>query len=102
MMLSRVDLPQPDAPTRQTNSPASTCRLMSSRASTLPCLPLNCFEMPLTSRCAVMRLLLRPRRELVAHGAQGKVACQAEKPDDGDGDEDLVDVQELLRTHNAE
>ena len=30
-MLSRVDLPQPEGPTRQTNSPSPTSRLMSSR-----------------------------------------------------------------------
>ncbi len=38
MMLSSVDLPQPDAPTRHTSSPARTFRSMPSSAVTGSCL----------------------------------------------------------------
>ena len=38
---SRVDFPQPDAPSRQTNSPGATDRLMLSSAATLPRRPVK-------------------------------------------------------------
>src|SRR6476660_2852166 len=44
MMFSNVVLPQPLAPTRQTNSPSSTFRLTRSRARTAPDAPLKLFE----------------------------------------------------------
>ena len=44
MMLSNVVLPQPLAPTRQTNSPSVTFRLTRSSARTAPDAPLKLFE----------------------------------------------------------
>src|SRR5213596_1646639 len=44
MMLSNVVLPQPLAPTRQTNSPSATFRLTRSSARTAPDAPLKFFE----------------------------------------------------------
>jgi hypothetical protein len=41
--LSKVDLPEPDGPMMETNSPGATWRLMSSSATTR-FLPPNCFE----------------------------------------------------------
>jgi hypothetical protein len=35
-MRSKVDFPQPEGPTMQTNSPGAMCRLMSSSATTRP------------------------------------------------------------------
>src|SRR6266850_536038 len=44
IMLSNVVLPQPLAPTRQTNSPSATFRLTRSSARTAPDAPLKFFE----------------------------------------------------------
>ena len=44
MMLSNVVLPQPLAPTRQTNSPSATFRLTRSSARTEPDAPLKLFD----------------------------------------------------------
>src|SRR6185295_18502100 len=46
MMRSRVVLPQPDGPSKQTNSPWATDRLTSRRATKLP----KCLETPSTAR----------------------------------------------------
>src|SRR5450432_3049975 len=44
MILSKVDLPQPLAPTRQTNSPSPTFKLTRSSACTVPVAVLKLFE----------------------------------------------------------
>src|SRR5580658_2788317 len=49
--LSSVDLPQPDGPTIQTNSPTETSKLISSRAETLA--PLRSYTLP---RCCTRNL----------------------------------------------
>src|SRR5437879_5922182 len=45
-ILSSVDLPQPDAPTRLRNSPLATCSVILSRASTSPLRESNLFVTP--------------------------------------------------------
>src|SRR5258708_27153827 len=46
MMLSRVDLPQPLGPSKQTNSPAATVISTGCRASTTPARPLKVLLTP--------------------------------------------------------
>src|SRR4028119_153244 len=63
-MLSRVDLPHPEGPTRQTNSPSRTSRLMSSRTWTgCACPPL---PWPFPGK-----LIQRPRTAILVWAAPG-------------------------------
>src|SRR5258708_7747424 len=48
MMFSRVDLPQPEGPTMQTNSPRTTSKSMLSRTTMGAVLPANCMLKPRT------------------------------------------------------
>ncbi len=53
MRRSRVDLPQPDGPMSETNSPAATVRSMSSSALTSPVLVANLLPTPRTTTASV-------------------------------------------------
>src|SRR6185369_13096117 len=53
-MRSKVDLPQPEAPIRQTNSPLFTLRFASRSASMRSPLNSNCLVRPLSSRIGMV------------------------------------------------
>src|SRR6185503_15219825 len=82
MIRSRVDLPQPEAPIRQTNSPFSICRLASRRASTFSSPMVKVFEAPWMSRKVLGTVLRAPAQDVVAERDDQAVAEEAGDADD--------------------
>src|SRR4051794_31233608 len=84
-MRSKVDLPQPEAPIRQTNSPLLTRRWASRSASMRSQLNSNCLVKPLSSRIGIVAL------DIVGAPAQQPAADhhdQAIGDEAGDADHD--------------
>src|SRR4051812_22762708 len=78
---NNVDLPQPEAPTIHTSSPAPTRRLMLARARTDSPPEPKSFVISRSSSPAVIASLLRPRGELVPQTPERDIAAD---PDDTD------------------
>src|SRR5215212_2983458 len=88
-MRSNVDLPQPEAPIRQTNSPLFTFRFASRRASMRSPLNSNCLVRPLSSRIGTVAsdIVWAPAQQAAAkphHDAVGEEARNADHDHSGD------------------
>src|SRR5262245_20784794 len=74
MILSSVDLPQPEAPIRQTNSPFSICRLASRRAVTFSSPMVKIFVTSRMSRKVLATVLRAPSQDVVVERDDQPVA----------------------------
>src|SRR5690606_3916267 len=108
MMRSNVDLPQPEAPMRQTNSPFWICRLTSLRAcmgrplrgKTLPTSVMS--RMGAALRVAVRSdiVLRAPLEQAVVDGDQQTVGDEAGEPDDDHAGYHHVGAREHASIHD--
>src|SRR4051812_20807157 len=101
-MRSKVDLPQPEAPIRQTNSPLFTRRFASRSASMRSPSNSNCLLKPFSSRIGTVAsdMVRAPAQQTLAephHDAVGKEARDADH--DHAGDDDLG-ARQLPRFHD--
>src|SRR5436305_10835239 len=91
-MRSKVDLPQPEAPIRQTNSPLLTRRFASRSASMRSPLNSNCLLKPLSSRIGIVAsdMVRTPAQQTPAEPHHNAVGDEARDADhDHAGDDDL-------------
>src|ERR1041385_2959771 len=91
-MRSKVDLPQPEAPIRQTNSPLLMRRLASRSASMRSPLNSNCLLKPLSSRIGIVAsdMVRAPAKEPATEPLHEAVGDEARDADhDHAGDHDL-------------
>src|SRR5262245_16095687 len=118
MMFRMVDLPQPDGPSRHTNSPSRTDRLMSSRTLMLPPSRSNTMPRPSTRSLSLgavagaaipaERLVIRVPPADRWHSFQRSDTDVEQQPDDADhdhpGDDQIVAVAGVARVddHEAE
>src|SRR5207245_267335 len=94
MAFRSVDLPQPEGPSRQTNSPAATSRSMRSSATIAP----NSLRTPRTSRAASGMLEPAvPAQEGVIDPRHHRVDGEADHADGDHAGEDLVAPEVLAR-----
>src|SRR5688572_10721472 len=103
MMRSKVDLPQPDAPIRQTNSPAAipTSTRASASISSLP--TVKRLVTPSISRCgrAVSGMVLRaPAQEAVTEHDDDAVGDEAAHPDHDHAGDDEVGARQRAAVHD--
>src|SRR3954467_10533575 len=82
MMRSSVDLPQPEAPIRQTNSPLSIFRLALRKASTGSLFTVKTFETSAMSRKVLATVLRAPAQDVVVESDDQPVAEEAGGADD--------------------
>src|SRR5262245_35255063 len=100
MILSRVDLPQPEAPIRQTNSPFSISRLASRRASTFSSPIRKVFETPLISRKVLATVLRAPAQDVVVQRDDQAVAGEAGDADDDHAGDGEVGARQVAAVHD--
>src|SRR5690606_11925597 len=91
--LRTVDLPQPEWPISETNSPRAMLRLMSLRAWKRPFLVSKCLLTPVSSTNLSMAVSLARIVEAPGQPQQALFQRQADQADDDDGDEDVLDVE---------
>src|SRR5713101_3571560 len=101
-MRSSVDLPQPEAPIRQTNSPLRTRRLASRSASMRSPCSSNCLETALSSTIGVVmsRMAGTPAQQAAAEQHHEPVRDEAGDPDDDHAADHDLGARELARLHD--
>src|SRR5690242_8848693 len=99
MIFISVDLPQPEGPTRATNSPSWTVRLTSWTTSSRPFSEGKLFLRPLTS---ILVLGIAPPGPLRAlQYSHGRIQCEADQSDhDHPGDDQVIAVTGIARVHD--
>src|SRR5690349_14894056 len=109
--LSRVDLPQPEGPSRQTNWPCGISSWMSCRATTWRPSPANTLPTRLMRICAawaaveaIISVLQAavPAQQVVVQAVHGDVDRQPQQADGDHAGDDLVGPEVLARLKNAE
>src|SRR5258705_13376753 len=101
-MRSSVDLPQPDAPIRQTNSPLATLRWASRSASMRSPCSSNCFDTPLISTIGVApsAMARAPAQQPAAEHQHQPVGDESRNPDDNHAADHDLGARELARLHD--
>src|SRR5450830_312833 len=103
--LSRVDLPQPDGPSRQTNWPSEMSRLISFRATTSRSSLLKTLLTPVTMIWDALMSALQsamPAQHVIVQTAHAEVDGQAQQTDGDHARDDLVGPEIFTRFHNTE
>src|SRR5258708_558488 len=95
---SRVDLPQPEAPTTVTNSPAPTSRAMLCRAGIEPRRVVNVLQTERQLMIAVMSSSagVQPRERYAMYPSEHLIDGQPDRANENDAGEDLVSLQKAL------
>src|SRR6516225_243999 len=99
MILSSVDFPQPDGPSRMTSSPCSTSRLISCSTLRTPACPRRgkSFETRSTFSCIFPSHGLRgllPGHQSALNGGHHRVHGEADQPDDCHAGNDILGLQQ--------
>src|SRR5262245_23986472 len=109
IMRSRVGLPQPEAPSRHTNSPVPTTRSMSPRAATRPFPTSKVFDSPsMRSRGALSAreivasdmMLRAPAQQAVVHQHDDAVRKKAGNPDHDHAADDEIRARQGPPVHD--
>src|SRR5579864_856731 len=103
MMRSRVDLPQPEAPIRQTNSPLGMARSIGASASTSPSPTAKRFVTPRTVRmpaCPLLTVLRAPAQDTVAGEDDDAVGNESAGADDDHAGDHEVGARQGAAVHH--
>src|ERR1044071_10182662 len=100
-MRSKVDLPQPEAPIRQANSPLLTRRFASRSASMRSPLNSNCLLKPLSSRIGTVAsdMVRAPTQQSTAEPHHQAVGDEARDADHDHAGNDNLGPRQLPRFH---
>src|SRR5579863_1595649 len=103
MMRSRVDLPQPEAPIRQTNSPSGMARSTGASASSSPSPTAKRLVTPRTVRmsaCPLLTVLWAPAQEAVADRYDDAVGDESTGADDDHAGDHEVGARQRAAVHH--
>src|SRR5882724_11816464 len=101
-MRSNVDLPQPEAPIRQTNSPLLTRRFASRSASMRSPLNSNCLVKPLSSRIGTVAsdIVRAPAQQPAAEPHHDAIGDETRNADHDHAGDDNLRSRKLPRFHD--
>src|SRR5450830_116973 len=105
MALSKVDLPQPDGPSKQTNWQSGMSRLMSFSATTSRSSLLKTLLTPVTMIWDALMSALQsamPAQHVIVQTAHADVDGQTQQADGNHAGDDLVGPEVFPRFHDAE